>query len=78
MIKINKLPHFLGFFVGGLVIFSILSATFSHKEKYTVTTVNATYHTNTFRFYDKGIVFESEGKDVIVMGNFDITCKSED
>lgn len=77
MIRTNKLLHFVGFLVGGLVIFSLLSNTFTHKEKYTIATVNGTYYTNTFRFYEKGIVFESNGRDVIVMGNFDITCKSE-
>lgn len=77
MIKLNKVSHIVGFFVGGMVIFSILASTFTHKEKYTITTVNGTYYTNTFRFYEKGIVFESKGQDVIVMGNFDITCKSE-
>lgn len=77
MIRLTKLTHIMGALVAGLVMFSILSTTFAHKEKYTVITVNGTYHTNTFRVYGKGIVFESEGEDVIVMGNFDITCKSD-
>jgi hypothetical protein len=46
------------------------------ENKYTVISKNGTYHTNTFRMYGKGIVFESEGEDVIILGDMDIICKS--
>ena len=46
------------------------------ENRYTIISKNDTYHTETFRMYGKGIVFESEGEDIILMGDIDIKCKS--
>jgi len=36
------------------------------------------YHTDSFRLYGKGIVFDEDHRQVIVMGDFDITSKLKD
>jgi hypothetical protein len=44
-------------------------------KKYTIQTKHAIYHTDSFRIYGKGIVFDEDHRQVIVMGDFDITSK---
>lgn len=44
-------------------------------KKYTIETKHGVYHTNSFRIYGKGIVFDEDHRQVIVMGDFDITSK---
>ena len=47
----------------------------SGDKKYTIETKHGVYHTDSFRIYGKGIVFEEDHRQVIVMGDFDITSK---
>ena len=49
----------------------------SPEKKYTIQTKHAVYHTDSFRLYGKGIVFDDDHRQVIVMGDFDITSKLE-
>ena len=60
-----------------LVIMSIvIGATYSDNgKKYTIETKHGVYHTDSFRMYGKGIVFDEDHRQVIVMGDFDITSK---
>ena len=44
-------------------------------KKYTIETKHGVYHTDSFRIYGKGIVFDEDHRQVIVMGDFDITSK---
>ena len=45
-------------------------------KKYTIITKREVYHTDSFRMYGKGIVFDDEyNRQVIVMGDFDIISK---
>jgi hypothetical protein len=45
-------------------------------KKYTIHTKYAIYHTDSFRIYGKGIVFDDDhNRQIIVMGDFDITSK---
>lgn len=44
-------------------------------KKYTIETKHGIYHTDSFRIYGKGIVFDEDHRQVIVMGDFDITSK---
>lgn len=48
---------------------------YSGDKKYTIQTKHGVYHTDSFRIYGKGIVFEEDHRQVIVMGDFDITSK---
>jgi len=48
---------------------------YSGDKKYTIETKHGIYHTDSFRIYGKGIVFEEDHRQVIVMGDFDITSK---
>jgi hypothetical protein len=76
MIRITKYTSFI---LTAIIICTTLIAvswTSRTREKYTIISKNGTYHTETFRMYGKGIVFESEGEDVILMGDLDIKCKS--
>jgi hypothetical protein len=47
----------------------------SGDKKYTIETKHGVYHTDSFRIYGKGIVFDEDHRQVIVMGDFDITSK---
>ena len=47
----------------------------SNEKKYTIQTKHGVYHTDSFRLYGKGIVFDDDQRQVIVMGDFDITSK---
>ena len=47
----------------------------SGDKKYTIETKHGVYHTDSFRLYGKGIVFDDDHRQVIVMGDFDITSK---
>lgn len=47
----------------------------SPEKKYTIQTKHGVYHTDSFRLYGKGIVFDDDQRQVIVMGDFDITSK---
>jgi hypothetical protein len=47
----------------------------SGDKKYTIKTKYRVYHTDSFRIYGKGIVFDEDHRQVIVMGDFDITSK---
>ena len=53
----------------------VAAVTDSPNKKYTIETEKAVYHTDSFRIYGKGIVFEDNHRQVIVMGNFEITSK---
>lgn len=48
---------------------------YSGDKKYTIQTKHGVYHTDSFRIYGKGIVFDEDHRQVIVMGDFDITSK---
>jgi len=48
---------------------------YSGDKKYTIQTKHGIYHTDSFRIYGKGIVFDEDHRQVIVMGDFDITSK---
>ena len=48
---------------------------YSGDKKYTIETKHGIYHTDSFRIYGKGIVFDEDHRQVIVMGDFDITSK---
>jgi hypothetical protein len=76
MIRITKTTPLVLLVVAAMTILLVVSWKSRTREKYTIISKNATYHTETFRMYGKGIVFESEGEDVILMGDFDIKCKS--
>ena len=77
MIRITKATPLVLLVVAAMTILLIVSWTSRTTEKYTIISKNGTYHTETFRIYGKGIVFESEGEDIIVLGDVDIICKSE-
>jgi hypothetical protein len=57
-----------------LIIIGMVS-NYSGDKKYTIQTKHGVYHTDSFRIYGKGIVFEEDHRQVIVMGDFDITSK---
>lgn len=57
-----------------LIIVGMVS-NYSGDKKYTIQTKHAIYHTDSFRLYGKGIVFDEDHRQVIVMGDFDITSK---
>ena len=76
MIRITKYTSLVLTLIAMSTILIAVSWTSRPTEKYTIISKNDTYHTETFRMYGKGIVFESEGEDVILMGDFDIKCKS--
>lgn len=76
MIRITKYTSFVLTLLAMSTILIAVSWTSRPTEKYTIISKNDTYHTETFRMYGKGIVFESEGEDIILMGDFDIKCKS--
>lgn len=76
MIRVTKYTPFILAVVAICTIIIAVSWTTRTTEKYTIISKNATYHTNNFRMYGKGIVFESEGEDIILMGDIDIKCKS--
>ncbi len=60
-----------------LIIMGMVS-NHSGNKKYTIQTKHAIYHTDSFRLYGKGIVFDEDHRQVIVMGDFDITSKLQD
>jgi len=76
MIKITKYTPFILAVVAICTIIIAVSWTTRTREKYTIISEHGTYHTDNFRLYGKGIVFESEGEDIILMGNLTIKCKS--
>jgi hypothetical protein len=39
---------------------------------YTIKTEQETYHTDSFRIYGRGVIFDAGNERVIVMGNFEI------
>ena len=57
-----------------LIIMGMVS-NHSGDKKYTIETKHGVYHTDSFRLYGKGIVFDEDHRQVIVMGDFDITSK---
>jgi len=58
-----------------LIIMGMVS-NHSGNKKYTIITKREVYHTDSFRLYGKGIVFDDDhNRQVIVMGDFDITSK---
>jgi hypothetical protein len=57
-----------------LIIIGMVS-NYSGDKKYTIQTKHGVYHTDSFRIYGKGIVFDEDHRQVIVMGDFDITSK---
>jgi len=49
---------------------------YNGDKKYTIQTKHGVYHTDSFRIYGKGIVFDdNHNRQVIVMGDFDIISK---
>ena len=48
---------------------------YNGDKKYTIETKHRIYHTDSFRIYGKGIVFDEDHRQVIVMGDFEITSK---
>lgn len=70
-------PVKFSFAVAGviLLIVAVLISPKNGNKKYTIQTKHAIYHTDSFRLYGKGIVFDEDHRQVIVMGDFDITSK---
>lgn len=66
-----------------LVVMVILAGVFAFipgkedKAKYTIVSENGkTYYANTFRMYNKGVMFDDiYGNTVIVQGDLEIKCK---
>lgn len=71
--------HIVGVIGVTCLIVSLFVAmiTDSNEKKYTIQTKHAVYYTDSFRLYGKGIVFDDDQRQVIVMGDFDITSKLE-
>jgi len=61
-----------------LLITMGLVSNHSGDKKYTIITKREVYHTDSFRLYGKGIVFDDDHRQVIVMGDFEITSKLQD
>jgi hypothetical protein len=61
-----------------IVILSSLGFSGKKRHKYTIRTESRTYQADTFRLYGKGIVFEEDGEQIIIVGDFEITSKIED
>lgn len=76
MIRITKTTPFVLLVIAVMTTLLIVSWKSRTQEKYTIISKNGTYHTDTFRMFGKGITFESEGEDIILMGDIDIICKS--
>lgn len=59
------------------IIASVAFITSKEKAKYTIVSENGkTYYTNSFRIYNKGVVFDDiYGNTVIVQGDLEIKCK---
>jgi hypothetical protein len=76
MTRITKATSFILLMIAAMTILIVVSWTSRPTKKYTIISKNGTYYTDNFRMYNKGIVFESEGEDVILMGDLDIKCKS--
>lgn len=72
MIRITKATPLVLLVVAAFTILLVVSWTSSTKEKYTIISKNGTYHTETFRMYGKGVVFQADGKNVLLMGDLDI------
>ena len=61
-----------------IVVLSSLGLSGKKEHKYTIRTANHTYYADTFRLYGKGIVFEQDGKQNIIIGDCEISSKIED
>jgi hypothetical protein len=61
-----------------VVILSSLGFSGKKQHKYTIKTDNHTYYADTFRLYGRGIVFEQDGKQNIIIGDCEISSNIED
>lgn len=61
--------------ISALIIIGLASG--HSNKKYTIETEHGKYYTNQFRICGKGIVFDTDSKKVIVMGNFNIISNLE-
>ena len=73
--KRENLMLMVMFITIALLIMLGLVSNNSGDKKYTIETKHGVYHTDSFRIYGKGIVFDEDHRQVIVMGDFDITSK---
>ena len=64
----------IGFMVLGILGLIAVTVSFMlpAEKTYTIHSEHAVYHTDSFRIYGRGIVFDADNERVIVMGNFEI------